>query len=128
MSITFTFNGRNNEEFNILVKTSNHNDKPKRRIELVEIAGRTGNLIIDEGSFENLTINVQCYLDGTKDRTIYQLVDEIQTWLFEPIGYKILEFNDGRRLNAVCTSGLELNDETRDTKTFTLTFSCFPAE
>lgn len=126
MSITFSFNGTSSDEFNIIVRTSNHNDKPKRRLELIEIAGRTGNLIIDEGSFENLTVNVECYLDGTKDRTIYQLVEEIHTWLFEPVGYKILEFNDGRQLNAVCVSGLELNDETRDTKTFTLTFSCYP--
>ena len=42
----FTFNGISSREFNIKIKESNHLSIPKKKIEFVEVQGRTDNLII----------------------------------------------------------------------------------
>ena len=49
----FTFNGVNSQQYGLKVKQSNHLTRPAKKIESIEIPGRTGNLIIDDGSKKN---------------------------------------------------------------------------
>ena len=46
----FTFNNANSKGFNIKIKKSNHLSIPRKKLEFVEVQGRTDNLIIDEGT------------------------------------------------------------------------------
>ena len=59
----FTFNGVSSRNFNIKVKNSNHLSIPRRKLEFVEVQGRTDNLIIDEGCREMLDIELVVYID-----------------------------------------------------------------
>ena len=59
----FTFNGVSSRNFNIKVKNSNHLSIPRRKLEFVEIQGRSDNLIIDEGCREMLDIELEVYID-----------------------------------------------------------------
>ena len=46
----FTFNGTSSERYGLKVKNSNHLSRPAKKIESISVPGRTGNLIIDDGS------------------------------------------------------------------------------
>lgn len=123
--ITFTFNGISSEIFNILVLESNHNTKPSKRIEFIEVPGRTGNLMIYDNSRENLEINIQCHveLDGNQNKGA--LLDDLDTWLNGEDGYLDLIFNNGKAFKAVFIGELYLPDTDFFYTDFELKFSAY---
>ena len=124
MALTFTFNCKS---LNFLrVKTSNHLDRAKKNIELVTIPGRTGCLILDDGTCENLTLNIECYVDGINSgKSFKEMADELEAWLLTPVGYQDLIFSDGTRLKAVFVGDISLNPLIRNFKQITLQFSAY---
>ena len=60
----FTFNGTSSERYGLKVKNSNHLSRPAKKIESISVPGRTGNLIIDDGSKENLVILILSCIDN----------------------------------------------------------------
>lgn len=123
--ITFTFNGVSSETFNILVLESNHNTKPSKRIEFIEVPGRTGDLIIYDNSRENLEINIQCHieLDAKQNKRI--LLDDLDAWLNGEDGYRDLIFNNGKTFKAVFIGELYLPDTDFFYTDFELKFSAY---
>lgn len=62
-------------------------DAPARRGEVYQIPGRNGNLYVDDGSFENLTLVYPCYIrEGARDR-----LKELRGLLATLKGYQRLE-------------------------------------
>ena len=60
----FILNGKSSRNFNLKIKESNHLLRPRKKIELIDIPGRTGALIIDEGARENfnaITLEFSAY-------------------------------------------------------------------
>lgn len=123
MRIDFTFN--KTKPTYLKVKKSNHLDKSKKRREFIEIPGRTGDLIIEDGSFENLNITLECYIESPADKTIKEISDELDSWLNEPIGYQDLIFNDGSSYKAVCISGIAFESNFREIQDINLIFSAY---
>lgn len=105
----FIFNGKSSKEFNIIIKKSNHLSLPSKSIESIKVPGRTGNLIIDDGSKENLEIELEVYIDCRK-KSLKIIRKEISIWLQDSIGYKELIFDDGVRFNAICSNQLNFGD------------------
>lgn len=106
----FTFNNVSCETHGLKVKSTNHLSLPAKKIESIEIPGRTGNLIIDDGSKQNLSIEVVCYIDCREDENIALKTRQIGTWLQEPIGYQKLVFSDGITFNAICTNQIDISE------------------
>ena len=106
----FTFNNISSETYGLKVKATNHLSLPAKKIESIEIPGRTGNLIIDDGSKQNLSIEVVCYIDCREDKNIALKTHQIGTWLQEPIGYQKLVFSDGITFNAICTNQIDISE------------------
>lgn len=106
----FTFNNVSCETHGLKVKTSNHLSSPAKKIESIEIPGRTGNLIVDDGSKKNLTINVVCYLDCRTDDNIAVVSKRIASWLQDTIGYQRLVFSDGLKFDAVCVNQIDIEE------------------
>ena len=104
----FTFNNKSSRDFNIKIKKSNHLSIPKRKLEFIEVQGRTDNLIIDEGSREMLDIELEVYMDcrNADTRTYAIKLDE---WLNKPSGYQDLLFDDGTILKAIFVGQLDFN-------------------
>lgn len=123
--ITFTFNGISSEIFNILVLESNHNTKPSKRIEFIEVPGRTGNLMIYDNSRENLEINIQCHVELDRNHNKGVLLDELDTWLNGEDGYLDLIFNNGKVFKAVFIGELYLPDTDFFYTDFELKFSAY---
>ena len=106
----FTFNGVNSQQYGLKVKQSNHLSRPAKKIESIEIPGRTGNLIIDDGSKMNLTIELLCTVDCRSGNNIAFVSKQIGTWLQEPIGYQTLTMYDGMVFKAICTNQVDISE------------------
>lgn len=122
----FEFDGINSKIYKLEVETSNHLSKPKKKIEFVSIPGRTGDLIVDDGSYENLTINLGCFIDASNKDELKHLIDEIDKWLQNKSGYKSLIFDDGTKFLATLTSGIDTDKLTSDFADLKISFSCIP--
>ena len=105
----FTFNGVSSRNFNIKVKNSNHLSIPRRKLEFVEIQGRSDNLIIDEGCREMLDIELEVYIDCRSADTL-SYAKKLDEWLNNPIGYQNLLFDDGTSLKAVFVGQIDFNE------------------
>ena len=104
----FTFNGVSSRNFNIKVKNSNHLSVPRRKLEFIEVQGRSDNLIIDEGCREMLDIELEVYIDcRSADTRTYAI--KLDEWLNGVEGYKNLLFDDGTSLKAIFVGQLDFN-------------------
>ena len=106
----FTFNGKSSERYGLKVKNSNHLSRPAKKIESIAIPGRTGNLIIDDGSKENLQIELECFVDARSNANLPQLAKQIGAWLQDPIGYQTLTMYDGMSFKAICTNQIDISE------------------
>lgn len=81
-------------------------DAPARRGEVYQIPGRNGDLFVDDGSFENLTLIYPCYIrEGARER-----VQELRGKLATLKGYQRLEdsFHPGEFRMGRISEGLEV--------------------
>ena len=90
----FTFNGTSSERYGLKVKNSNHLSRPAKKIESIAIPGRTGNLIIDDGSKENIQIELDCFVAARSNANLHFLNKKIGDWLQDPIVYQMLSMYD----------------------------------
>ena len=104
----FTFNNMNSRWFNIKIKNSNHLSIPKRKLEFIEVQGRTDNLVIDENCREMLDIEIEAYIDCRDSDTSYY-VNRLDEWLNSSVGYQDLVFDDGTYLKAIFVGQIDFN-------------------
>lgn len=118
----FTFNGTSSERYGLKIKKSNHLSRAAKKIESISIPGRTGNLIIDDGSKENLQIELECYIDARANSNLPYLSKQIGSWLQDPIGYQMLSFSDGMAFKAVCTNQIDIDEVIKHFGEFSIRF------
>ena len=120
----FTFNNKSSRDFNIKIKKSNHLSIPKRKLEFIEVQGRTDNLIIDEGSREMLDIEIEAFIDcrGSNTKTYALRLDE---WLNGANGYSNLTFNDGIKLKAIFVGQIDFNEIVNNFNEILLQFKAY---
>ena len=102
----FTFNGISSRVYNLKIKKSNHLSIPKKRLEFIEVDGRTDNLIIDDGTREILDIQIECFID-CRDADTRSYAIGLDNWLNGHSGYKNLKFDDGTELKAIFVGQLD---------------------
>lgn len=105
----FTFNNANSRDFNIKIKKSNHLSIPRKKLEFIEVQGRTDNLIIDEGSREMLDLEIEAFIDCRDlDTKTYAL--RLDNWLNNTNGYTDLVFDDNTTLKAIFVGQIDFNE------------------
>ena len=120
----FTFNGISSRNYNIKIKQSNHLSIPKKKIEFVEVQGRTDNLIIDEGCREMLDISIEGYIDcRDSDTRSYAL--GLDSWLNSTNGYQDLIFDDGTILKAIFVGQIDFNEIVKNFNEILLQFKAY---
>lgn len=77
MGAYFIYNGINSRDKGVVLKKLPPITRPKRRIETIEVPGRSGTLHIDEETFEPITISLECVLKRNYDAR------SITSWLQE---------------------------------------------
>lgn len=120
----FAMSNKTNRDFNFKVKKSNHLTKSKKKLEFIDIPGRTGALIIDEGARENFTLVIQGYLDA-RSSNLKTVCDELDTWLNGTTGYQTMTFDDGTILQVVFIGEIIPDDIIKNFGELTLEFSAY---
>ena len=120
----FTFNNKSSRDFNIKIKKSNHLSIPRKKIEFVEVQGRTDSLIIDEGSREMLDIEIEAYIDCRNEDT-YSYALRLDEWLNGINGYSNLIFDDGVELKAIFVGQIDFNSIVKDFNEILLQFKAY---
>ena len=85
---TFSFNGKDSwDDFGIYIGGQNTYNAPQRVVTKTSIPGRNGDLIRDEGRFQNVQVPYNIVvMNEFRDKT-----DDIKAWLLSPTGYCRLE-------------------------------------
>ena len=120
----FTFNNANSRDFNIKIKKSNHLSIPRKKLEFIEVQGRTDNLIVDEGCREMLDIEIEAYIDCRDlDTKTYAL--RLDNWLNGTSGYTDLIFDDETTLKAIFVGQIDFNDIVKNFNEVLLQFKAY---
>ena len=85
-----TFNGVSSERFGILVELEPNYEYPERDYELVHVPGRNGDIVIDKGSYKNVTRSYYLAV-GKLDQNFVDMANNISKWLHSASGYARLE-------------------------------------
>lgn len=120
----FTFNGVSSRDFNIKIKQSNHLSIPKKKLEFIEVQGRTDNLIIDEGCREMLDIQLECFID-CRDESTSEYAINLDNWLNGSSGYQNLIFDDGTVLKAIFIGQIDFNEIVKNFNEILLQFKAY---
>ena len=120
----FTLDGVSSIDFNTFLASSTMFDAPERDVEMIEIPGRNGNIIFDNGRFKNFEAAVYCYVP--KNMQMY--VNGLRNWLLGTSGYVRYEDSihpDEFRM-ARYNGAFELENSDRVGASITLGFDCKP--
>ena len=120
----FTFNNKSSRDFNIKIKKSNHLSIPRRKLEFVEVQGRTDSLIIDEGAREMLDIEIEAYIDCRNEDT-YSYALRLDSWLNSSNGYQNLIFDDNTNLKAIFVGQINFNEIVNNFSEILLQFKAY---
>lgn len=123
----FTFNDMSSRTFNIKVKNSNHLSIPRKKLEFIEVQGRTDNLIVDEGCREMLDIELECIID-CRDESTKEYSMGLDSWLNGSSGYQDLIFDDGTILKAIFVGQIDFNEIVKNFNEIILQFKAYREE
>ena len=124
-----TYDSVDSSSFGVFISGEGAFDAPARRGEMVSIPGRNGSLFMDEGVFENITVEYPAFIGTGYEALFRDRLGDLRSALTSRGNYKRLEDTyhpDEFRLG-VYRSGLEVDPKviTR-AGNFTLKFDCKP--
>ena len=124
-----TYDGVDSRDFGVFISGEGAFDAPARRGEMISIPGRNGSLFIDEGVFENITVEYPAFIGTGYEAIFRQKLGNFRSALTSRGNYKRLTDTyhpDEFRLG-VYREGLEV-DPQHITRAggFTMKFDCKP--
>ena len=128
MTNYFIFDGINSKDMGIRIERHNNFNSPQRRVESVSIPGRTGNILIDDGSYENQIFEYELILecDSKNGIDISKKVNEINSWLHGDYTYKTLTFsNSDKTYNAVVINKIDIKQMFKNFAKALVTFEAY---
>lgn len=120
----FTFNGYRSTDFELFIEHYPDQPKPAKKISKESIPGRNGDLVLDDGGYENVTVKYQCYFRGNPERAA-----EIAEWLYSGgANYLRLEdtYNPGYFRKAIFSGPMDIANHFNCKGRVTLEFDCLP--
>ena len=124
----FIFNGISAASMGLTIERYPSIDKPRKRIESVSVPGRSGDLHIWDGSFEDVTVRYVCWFKASKSFDIARRAHDIAEWLYTaPVGARLEDTYDSRiyRL-ATWVGGVNVENVLGRHGRITLDFRCSP--
>ena len=124
-----TYDGVDSSSFGVFISGEGVFDAPARRGEMISIPGRNGSLFMDEGVFENITVEYPAFIGTSYEALFRQKLGDLRSAMTSRGNYKRLTDTyhpDEFRLG-VYREGLEVDPQylTR-AGGFTLKFDCKP--
>ena len=104
-----TFNGISSKDLGIRIERHNNFSSPQRVVERIKVPGRTGEIIIDDNSYENIIFEYEFILD-CKSSDLVTKANEISNWLHSDYSYKTLTFSNSNKVyNAVVINKIDIS-------------------
>lgn len=121
----FIYENQDSREL-LRIKEMNNLSSPQRLIEKINIPGRNGDLAIDNGNFENFTLEIDCDIDA-RSTDIEEVATKLKAWLQKDFSYKKLFANttDFYYL-AYCSNKLDISRIAKNFGEVLLQFDCMP--
>lgn len=120
-----TFAGKNLGDFGVWISGGGTFNAPARDVSFQAIPGRNGDLLFDNGRFENITVTYPAFIS----RRFQPRVDDLRAFLTGQIGYQVLRdtYHPDEFRMAAFVGGLSVNPTTLNRAgRFNLTFRCKP--
>ncbi|WP_163195589.1 distal tail protein Dit [Clostridium thermarum] len=123
--LSFNFGGKNSySDYGIIISKRPSLPSPKRRVSYIDIPGRDSNLRYDEGTYEDITITVECTVKGNN---ILEQLDNIKAWLFSAgESDLIFSFQDDKKYKAQVVNAIDFKQVFKYTSIFPIIFNCRP--
>ena len=94
--MAFTYKGITSRDMHLRVENELELSSTERDIELIEIPGRDGDLVLDNGRFKSVVKTFPCILVPPPKKDVESLVHPIHQWLACDVGYHDLLLEDDR--------------------------------
>lgn len=125
---SFTFKGVNSLSYYVYVVSKNVYDAAERDITFQSIAGRSGDLLVDNGRFKNVQIKYDCVAIPRDKIQIDEKTRIIKGWLQSETGYFALKdtFNQNFFRLACATGEIAFDEMYNGIAKGTINFNCKP--
>ena len=121
----FTFGGTSSASFNFIIMKNDNLSGFENDFELIEIPGRSGDLLINNNRKKNKEINIEAYVDLEGLGDAKTVSKSIKQWLQGEVKYKTLTFSDDlEEYEAVVVGRIEIIEEIEGLLNIKFKFSC----
>ena len=121
----FVYGGTSSASFNFIITENDNLNSFENDFELIEIPGRSGDLVIDNKRKKNKEINIEAYIDLEGLEDAQTVVKNIKQWLQGEVTYKTLTFsNDLIEYEAIVKGPIEIVEEMEGLLNISFKFSC----
>ncbi len=122
------FKDHSSLEFGLLITEKGSFNGAQRDITYTSVAGRSGDLITDNGRYKNIKAKYKLSLLNATEREFAELAHQIKGWLLAESGYfRLWDSYDSKYYRlASFSEEVNLEQELRDLGTLSLTFNCKP--
>ncbi len=127
--MSITFGGVNSADYGIYIGGEGTFNAPERDVEVVSVPGRNGNLIIDNGRFQNIEVKYSAINQEPDLATFAANLEAFRNAIASQKGYQRLTdtFHPDEYRMATFRSGLEINPiEYNTASEFEIVFDCKP--
>lgn len=129
MNERLIFNGINSADYGVYISGDAVYNAPERSVEMVSIPGRNGNLAIDNGRFENITVQYPAFCWAENQSDFAAKLSDFRNAILSAVGYQRLEddYHPDEYRQAVYKAGLNV-DPTQYNRAgeFTIEFDAKP--
>lgn len=123
------FDGENSFDYGVYISGEGTFDAPKRRARKISIPGRDGDLVLDEGSFENIQVSYPAFIVAKNKAEFKEKLEAFRSALLSKTGYVRLSdtYHKDEYRMAAYLEGLEVSPKLHNKAgNFTLVFDCKP--
>ena len=121
----FVYGGTSSASFNFMIIENDNLNGFENDFELIEIPGRSGDLLINNNRKKNKEINIEAYADIEELGNAKTVVKNIKQWLQGEVKYKDLTFsNDLTEYKAIVKGPIEIVEEIEGLLNINFKFSC----
>lgn len=121
------FNGQSTKDLNIVVEQPPSYQMPEKDYDVTHIPGRNGDIVIDNGSYQNVTRSYEIAI-GELDGDFATMANSISEWLHSASGYVRLEdsYEPSYYRLAYYSDSVEVENILSNAGKCTIDFNCKP--
>jgi predicted phage tail component-like protein len=124
--LSFNFGGKDSFiDYGIIVSSRPTLPTPKRRVSFIDIPGRNSNIRFDEGTYEDVTIVLECTIK--RRNNIMEQIDNIKAWLFGSGETDLtFSFQPDKKYRAQAINAIDFKQVFKYISKFPVIFNCRP--